>query len=224
MTQPEDKKRDEPIINAFPVRVGDMFQVQEHHGTHNVALALCYYHDTAARIIAALRGALPDSVTINAAPGNGGQSTAASLSQESPADGRCPVAAPSELCCRQFMGCKRDCVNAIPAPSEGPTPRQSWERIDAELVSSAPWSTTGASIRQLLIDIKNHPCFIDEMDQGMYDPRIGDIIDRIEAALSATQTRCTFCGKPFSEPSGAPTHPQGCKDDHAPIDTRGAVE
>lgn len=28
------------------------------------------------------------------------------------------------------------------------------------------------------------------------------------------QTNCSFCGKPLSGPSGAPTHPDGCRDDH----------
>lgn len=50
-------------------------------------------------------------------------------------------------------------------------------------------SASGESIRQLLTDIKNHPCWIDDMDHTMFDPRVGDILDRIDEALAAPSTR-----------------------------------
>lgn len=72
--QPADKDEAvRSIINAFPVRIGPWFEVQEHFGTHNVTLARCNDHASAARIIAALRtplpecGALPSKEAIKAA-------------------------------------------------------------------------------------------------------------------------------------------------------------
>lgn len=35
-----------------------------------------------------------------------------------------------------------------------------------------------------------------------------------QSVRSHAGQNCTFCGKPYSEPSGAPTHLRGCRDDH----------
>ena len=49
------------MINAFPVRAGDNFEVQEHHGTHNITLARCSDYATAERIIVALKAVQPEA-------------------------------------------------------------------------------------------------------------------------------------------------------------------